>query len=332
MQHNTLRYTIKPRGAFGTPLAGDTLFGQICWALRERLGNDWLVNRLTGYCKGRPFLVISDALPHDFLPLPSLPSRFFRKSTEDRTILKEKRWLPVAACRENFRDWQGRASSDREAAETVLRGHGIDLNKPALQKILPQSHNSINRATGTTGEGMFAPYSLPQIWFHPAMRFDLYVVIDTEQIRAEEVTVALTDIGQSGYGRDASIGLGKFEIIDCFADSASSAALEKIKKPNAYLSLAPCAPQGLGFDRAMSFYRLLTRFGRHGNVMALSGNPFKRPILLAATGGVFVPARSVFEAGCLYLGQGLGDVSTIQPEAVSQGYAPVWPLCMEVSQ
>ena len=38
----TLRFIIQPRAAFGTPLVGDTLFCQLCWALRHRFGNGWL--------------------------------------------------------------------------------------------------------------------------------------------------------------------------------------------------------------------------------------------------------------------------------------------------
>ena len=323
-----LRFTIQPRAAFGTPLVGDTLFGQLCWAFKHRFGNDWLGERLQGYCKGHPFLVISDAFPQGFLPMPTVPSRVFQLSTEDHKFLKKKRWLSVTKFEADFPTWQAHASTDREAADAVLRDQGKVFDNPALQKIMPQPHNSINRATGATGEGMFAPFSMAQIWFHPAMRFDLYAVIDEQRVNAEELTAALADIGQSGYGRDASIGLGKFEI-----DGVSlSADLPKIKQANTWLALAPCAPQGLGFDRERSFYRPITRFGRHGNTMALAGNPFKRPVLLAATGSVFAPATGALENGCLYIGQGLKGVSTVQPEAVSQGYAPVLSIRMEVSQ
>ena len=321
-----LRFTLHPRAAFGTPLVGDTLFGQLCWALRHRFGNQWLTERLQGYCKGLPFLVVSDAFPQGFLPLPLVPSGLFAESAEDQKILKKKRWLPVAACAAHFRQWQSQASTDQEAANAVLARQGVTSGNSALHKVLPQPHNSINRATGTTGDDMFAPYSMPQIWFHPDMRFDLYLVVDEQQINVEELTAALTDIGQNGYGRDASIGLGKFEI-----DTVSPAAdLPEIAGANAWLTLAASAPQEMGFAREKSFYRPLTRFGRHGDTAAVSGNPFKRPILLAATGSVFSPENAAIEQDRLYIGQGVGGVSTVQPEAVSQGYAPVLAIRMEV--
>ncbi|MBM9536301.1 type III-A CRISPR-associated RAMP protein Csm4 [Desulfobulbus alkaliphilus] len=325
---DTLCCTIQPCSAFGTPLVGDTLFGQLCWALRHRFGKGWLVERLQGYTEGRPFVVISDAFPQGFFPLPAVPSRFFHESSEDRKTLKKKRWLAVAEMDTDFREWQRRAKSDHEAADIILGDSGFSSDNAALQKITAQPHNSINRATGTTGEGMFAPYSMSQIWFHPAMRFDLHMLFDTERISKEELTAALTDIGQSGYGRDASIGLGKFNLVG----EVKRVSLANINKANAWLTLAPCAPQGLGFDGGKSYYRPFTRFGRHGSTLALAGSPFKRPVLLAATGGVFTPAGETSQVRRLFIGQGLGGVSPSQPETVSQGYAPVQGIFLEDSQ
>ena len=323
----TLRFIIQPCAAFGTPLVGDTLFGQLCWALRHRFGNDWLTERLQGYGEGRPFMVLSDAFPLGTLPLPTVPPGCFQNSIEDRKVLKKKRWLPLAVLAADFPTWLGQARTDQEAADAVLRANGSCLDNPALQKVAPQPHNTINRTTGTTGNGMFAPYTMPQIWFHPAMRFDLYAVIDESRITAEELTAALTDIGRSGYGRDASIGLGKFGI----DGAAQPATLPQADKANAWLTLAPCAPQGQGFAGNRSFYRPLTRFGRHGDTAALSGNPFKRPLLLAGTGAVFAPANGGLDSKRLFLGQGLTGVSTDPPAAVGQGYAPALAIRMEVT-
>src|SRR5699024_624779 len=77
MGMQTLRLTLKPCSAFGTPLKGDTLFGQLCWAIRHRFGETQLTKLLQGYTAGQPFVVISDALPSGFLPRPSLPSMYF---------------------------------------------------------------------------------------------------------------------------------------------------------------------------------------------------------------------------------------------------------------
>ncbi|HNO76066.1 MAG TPA: hypothetical protein PKG49_10775, partial [Nitrosomonas mobilis] len=76
-----------------------------------------------------------------------------------------------------------------------------------------------------------------------------------------------------------------------------------------------------------SYWQVLTRFGRHGGTLALSANPFKQPLLLAATGAIFTPTGN--RAHTRFIGNGLAKVSLIQKTAVHQGYAPVLRICME---
>ena len=130
-----------------------------------------------------------------------------------------------------------------------------------------------------------------------------------------------------GYRGEIVVG-GRLGILAEEWDATGGLDLDKA---NAWLTLAPCAPQGQGFARERSFYRPLTRFGRHGDTAALSGNPFTRPVLLAGTGAVFAPANGSLDNQRLFLGQGLTDVSTDHPAAVSQGYAPVLAIRLEVT-
>jgi CRISPR-associated protein Csm4 len=315
------RLTIQPRSAFGTPLAGDTLFGQLCWALRHRLGNARLDTLLDGYTTGQAFAVISDGLPHGFIPLPSLPSGFWAISSVDRKILKKKRWLRLEDATAPLAEWQSLACNDSKAVEAIT---GIAAE---LMTERAQPHNSINRRTGTTGEGQFAPYSQAQIWFHPAMRLDLYVVLDEARLTLAELESALAHVGQTGYGRDASIGLGKFDLVG--TAHAAPFANVATAQPNGWLTLGPCAPQGLGFCPQRSYYQPLTRFGRHGDIAVQSGNPFKRPVLLARGGSVFWPEK--LDSTLQYIGQGLTGVSEAMPETVHQGYAPVLALTLPES-
>lgn len=303
----TYRYTLRLLSAFGTPLAGDTLFGQLCWTLRHQLGNDRLNELLQGYTQGQPFAVVADAAPVGHVPLPSVPSALWQKTANaDRKALKNKRWLPVDSLSKPFDQWQSEAKSDAEVASKTERA---------------QPHNTINRQTGTTGEGQFAPYATPQLWFRPAMLFDLYVVLDTARLSLAELSDAIGYIGVAGFGRDASIGLGKFERVG----EADPVSWQAEGAANSYLTLGPCAPQGLGFCPVRSTYQVVTRFGRHGDAAVQSGQPFKRPVLLAKTGSVFWPER--LDASCQFIGQGLGGiknpVSSAMPETVQQAYAPV---------
>lgn len=334
----THRFTLRPLSAFGTPLAGDTLFGQLCWTLRHQLGNARLNELLHGYTSCQPFAVLSDALPAGHVPLPCVPSDAWQASTgsaaPDRKTLKKKKWLPAAALATPFIHWQASAHSDAQVAEPLInawaaQGHHRDPAGSSHTE-RAQPHNTINRATGTTGEGQFAPYAMPQIWFHPAMQFDLHVVLDEARLSLSELTSALVYMGQVGFGRDASIGLGKFELL---SDGVLSSPQNE-GAANSYLTLGPCAPQGLGFCPVRSTYQVATRFGRHGDAAVQLGQPFKRPVLLAKAGGVFWPESP--DASLRFIGQGLGGVtnpvSVVMPETVQQGYAPVIAITRPVEK
>lgn len=324
----SLRITLQPRSAFGSRPLGDMLFGQLCWAARNRLGEAALGELLEGYTRGRPWLVVSDALPSGFLPRPSLPGHWFDElSGADRKAAKKRAWLPLDKFQHPVASWLNHC---RPAAE--LAG--------SLPKVHSQPHNTINRATGTTGEGQFAPYSMNQHWFgsdrETSPDLQIHVVLDETRLDRQTLAELFRDIGAFGFGRDAGIGLGKFEVTDVV-----TADLPRQGDSDAWLTLAPCAPQGLGFDAQRSFYQVFTRFGRHGDIGVHLGNPFKTPVLLAQTGAVFYP-RSSLEQGASadspspsgrgvgvrahFIGQGLGGNGSLSksiPETVHQGYAPV---------
>jgi CRISPR-associated protein Csm4 len=311
------RARIKPLSAFGTRPLGDTLFGQLCWALRNRHGEQRLAEALAGYTQGQPYAVISDALPPDHWPRPSLPVACFRVDGEDRKAVKKLAWLPAGRFDHPVREWLAHSLPPGAVPGAAPASH-------------PQPHNTLNRETGATGTGQFAPYAMDQWWFDqkprqagqlsPAVRLDIYVVLDEERLSADELRTLLDDMGAIGFGRDASIGLGKFAV----EGDLEPVALPSQPDADAWLTLAPCAPQGGGFDPARSFYQPFTRFGRHGDLgVHLPGGPFKAPVLLAQTGAVLAP--SAF-APRLFVGRGLGGeqepLSKAIRETVQQGYAP----------
>lgn len=220
-------------------------------------------------------------------------------------------------------EWLHNAKSDNELA--IFPDTGTDKRqnskKTAWENHERRPHNSINRLTGTTGEGMFAPYTQSQIWYQDDSSFDIYLLLDEPRLSLSEARTLLDDIGAFGYGRDASIGLGKFEIADCAEWDTDIS-----ENANACLTLAPCAPQGLGLDSRNSYYNIVTRFGRHGDV-GVHGprGPFKAPVLLAETAAVFSPIQK----GRDYIGQALGgsgQLSRTIPATVHQGYAPYIPV------
>jgi CRISPR-associated protein Csm4 len=283
--------TLNLQSAFATPLKGDTLFGQLCWAIRNRLGEQHLNNCLEAYTANQPFAVISDAFPEGYLPLPKLPGNYYLEIPgADRKAIKKRCWLPETSVEKPIAEWLEHAKT----AADITGKYG------SLSEKHPQPHNTINRQTNTTGEaGLgFTPYSVEQEWFIPDIPWVIYLLLDTQRLSVDACQQCLTDIGNIGFGRDASIGLGKFAVL-AFQDITLPAQANA----NSCLTLAPCAPQGLGFDSRYSFYQLFTRFGRHGDIAVhQAGKPFKNPVLLAQTAGVFKTLPPVTG----FIGQGIG--------------------------
>lgn len=314
-----LKFTIRPETAFGTPLVGDTLFGHVCWAIRELFGEAELVSLLQGYTDNSPFAVVSDAFPSGYIPLPSLPSVYWKQEGDvDRKVLKKRQWLPIQALTKPSECWQLEAQSDKDVVHSLMEQNSLpSVMQMALVGEYVQSHNTLNRQTSTTGKGgQFAPYDVSQLWLAADVSWDIYVVLDTQKLSQDKMHQVLSYIGQVGYGRDASIGLGKFTVLD-----VAPMQWSQPQESNAVLTLAASCPQQFGFDETYSFYHVQTRFGRHGNVQATSGNPFKKPVLMAKTGAVF--ALKEVKTPLDFVGQGITGVSKSLAGTVQQGYAPV---------
>ncbi len=249
---------IRPLSAFATPLKGDTLFGQVCWAIRNRFGENSLGELLQGYAENKPFLVVSDAFPKGYLPLPKLPSTHYDLLEDaDRKAIKKLQWLPEEKIETPVRSWLHYAVNNKIIATAVTEGTAPvpRTSSYTLSEMHPQPHNTINRYTNTTGEGGFAPYSVKQEWFVPGLCWSLYLALDSARLNAEDCEQCLKDVGLFGYGKDASIGLGKFEVM-----GFQPYPLPRQANANACLTLAPCAPQGLGFDGECSYYQPLYWF------------------------------------------------------------------------
>ena len=326
MKMACLSVVIEPTSAFGTPLKGDTLFGHLCWAIANRCGEDRLVDLLRGYTEGRPFAVVSDAFPSGYWPRPDLPQRILGAvDPTERKASKKRVWLPHSGFEAPIGSWLRWMMEAPKSAEDV-EGNEPEQPQESNRFVNHETRfrNSIDRSTGTTGRG-FDPYASDEFRYRRGMRLECHILHDAERLNADTLSAAMSDIGALGYGRDASVGLGRFKVLDAGA-KGQYAALPEQDGANAWLTLAPVAPQGLGLSPERSWYRPMTRFGRHGDRAVSLGKPFKAPLLLADTGAVLSLAGGRFDA-CSFVGQGLGGardpISLVLPDTVHQGYAPV---------
>ena len=328
--------TIEPASPFGTPLKGDTLFGQFCWqaAYDQALLLCPFEQAVEQYPE-RPFAVFSSAFPAlqgggFALKRPDAPLDLLfnlsGKSKEEiignRKAIKKQKWLVcerqaalanLQAC--NYLDDQGLTSAA-----------GLDPEEyTAISTVAETGHNSISRLTGTTGPDGFAPFTQRSTFYAPGCKLVLFVGIDETMLSVDNLVAGLARIGQGGFGRDASTGLGKFSVASCTVVDLPALGAPQ---PNALYTLAPCVPDTEQYVDAL--FSPFTRFGRHGDRLATSGKPFKNPVVMADEGALLFPRSMPDACDRPYLGSAVTGVSKIQSTAVAQGYSLYIPVRLEV--
>jgi CRISPR-associated protein Csm4 len=320
-------FTLRPLSDFGTPLKGDTLFGCFCWqaAYDRSLIEGGLEEALQIYDQ-RPFAVFSSAFlkigqaaPTYVFKRPDLPlGKIFADQGTDRKkryeTLKEnkgRKWMAVE--KELTIDLKTARFFDAQE----LFGE-FDVS-PAMPSARP--HNTINRLTLSTGTGAFAPYEMETLSYLSNAMLAVVVLIDEEIITAEQVQKGLEQMGKFGFGRDASIGMGRFRVEGCqeLTDNSGEHA-------HGCYTLAPCVPDTS--EAKQIFFSPFIRFGKHGDLLASQGSPFKNPVVMADEGAVVLrqPGAGV---GKSYIGKAVRGISMAQPTAVLQGYSPYIPITLE---
>lgn len=335
--------TIRPLSEFGTSLKGDTIFGHFCWQIiyHPSLVDGGLEQALTVYNR-TPFAIFSSVFPkfkkenkYYILKRPEIPLSWMfsldEGSREDHfkkiKEYKKRKWMVVDEKMKidlsNARFLKDEKLLEEAVSRTIQETwKGSDKNEsPDFIRYLSKPHNTINRLTGTTGAGDFAPYVKDDLYYYPETELALFVLLDENLTNIECIKKGLENIGQFGFGRDASIGLGRFEI--CESDRIE---IMDIKDATACYSLAPCVPEKDVFERI--YFSPFIRFGKHGDRLANAGNPFKNPVIMADEAAVFIPkSRNAFEKP--YIGCAVTGVSKIEPRSVVQGYTPYIPFRLE---
>lgn len=336
--------TITPLSGFGTPLKGDTLFGRFCWetAYDPTLLKKKLNDLIASYPE-KPFVIFSSAFPTQekeprryFFKRPDLPLRYLASIKEENRrdrILEEKKhrkmkWMEIRGDAGVIHPLKANYRTDAEIIAGVDSGPekrgAKKMGRPedhALERTFSQPHNSINRLSQTTGKPPFAPYSLKVIHYHPGTTLAIFILVDETAADIEDIARAMERIGAWGFGRDSSIGNGRFK-----TGEPRSIPLPDRAEANACYALAPSIP---GPDRyKQTWFKTFVRYGKHGDVLARSGNPFKNPVIMADEGAVCIPRDpGVFDKP--YLGAAVKGVSKAMPETVVQGYAPYLPMKLE---
>jgi len=286
--------TLTPLSNFATTLRGDTLFGQLCWAIRYSFGEDRLIELLSSY-KDKPFLIVSDGFASGYLPKPTAPMEFLREDITKKKENRKQKWLTL-------KELQNADFSQAKTDEEV-KSHSVGS---------VTIKNSLNYKTFHTDDsGIFSPYG---IYEFPLNTQDLYFLIDESKYKLIELHKALEMVASMNYGKKASIGKGSF----LFGDFES---VELGRGSDTFMALSPFVLEG---DKSIKecYYEPFTRFGKHGAGLA-NKNPFKSPLLLADSKAVIVCQER--QNDLQYIGKAIKGHSS-NPHTVHQGYSIVIPI------
>jgi len=335
--------SIKPLGGLGTPLKGDTLFGHFCWQAAHDPGllAGGLERQIASYSE-KPFVVFSSACPklgnsppQYAVKRPDLPlSLLFPDSEPERVKRfdarkenKKRKWLLLNDDLK-LELKQAQYLTDSQLADRVAR-KAPENGRRQMRKLgdsqfiisFAQPHNTINRRTQTTGPEQFAPYTQEIRHYYPGTELAIFTLINEQATDIERVCLGLQRIGQWGYGKDASIGQGRFQLT-----GHQELPLPKSEGANACYTLAPAVPEPDMYRE--TYFVPFARFGKHGDLLARSGNPFKNPVIMADEAAVFLPRDcTVFDKP--YLGRAVTGLSKSFPATVAQGYAFYLPFRLE---
>jgi CRISPR-associated protein Csm4 len=275
------RAILRLKSPLGTPLHSGTLFGQLCWAKRESDGEAALENWLSNE---KEVWALSDGFPAGLLPRPLVRAS---PPSDDPAIAdaRKKHGRRGFIRREDFLRIRHQISDEKLGPRLVnIVDYGVRL-----------AHNTIDRRTGSTPEAgglyfldedwSYSPASpdrsepLPEGIFDPGPMRDLYV--DAPEGAIADIARLMCALGESGYGRDASLGRGRWTV------ESVEPEIELATGPNTrLLSLSHgCAAPDLEDLRC----RLATHYGRAGPGVTVRDGaaPFKKPLLLLRPGATF---------------------------------------------
>lgn len=281
-----LTFKIIPKSSFATVPTGDVIFGQILAYLF--LEND---TAFANYLDEKPKLIVSDMMPLGYVYRPNLPLECFKPLGEkevDKKAIRKAKYIKL---------------------EELQQGNLSKCEKVDFFQNEIVVKNSINRATFTTDGDNFAPYSLNEFNFTK----ELWIFIMVKDTIKNKIVATLEQIGKYGFGKEANIGKGVFDI------EQINTSIKDIDT-NYYMSISPVILQNQSYQNI--WYESYTKFGKFGLDKA-NDNAFKKPTLLAKSATVVKSDKKLN-----YFGKAVDNGFENKPSFL-QGYSIALPIRMK---
>ena len=258
-----VRLKLKPLGVWTTPWQADSLLGAMACAWARFRGLDALRRDfLDPWLAREPRFVISDAFPGDSMPTPSCLPIWWSWPVDERKKVKKQQWMTeVDFCR-------------------IQEGIKPKLEDPSISiRDRVRLRNTISRVSNTTSPGG----ELFEVPFSNLSRFDGDLTLFARAANGgmRILMEALKMLGRTGYGADASVGHGGFELD---GDPTPCPKMDSVPGSDGFISLSTFQPTTT--DPTEGFWRLFVKYGKLAPEFHATA-VFKRPQIMLRAGACF---------------------------------------------
>jgi len=281
------KLTVKLKSGLLTKLQSDIIFGHFCWRLKELSGKGKLEEFIQLYAEGKLVFTISDGFLQKndevFFPKPLISTPFKLKGENKRnrinSFLKQK-------------EAKSRTFITAEQLNYFLKGdyvsyddsfeflHIKEIALPVLKEDLRVSVE-IDRETFASKEHNLFSYN--PAYTDPDTTFAVLVkILDPDKFEEFQCENILKSVFEIGYGKKKSSGYGEFEVIDFSVYDRFSEPGES----NGFIVLGNYLKSS-GDKCTDGYYETNVKYGKLGEELSKSANPFKSPVIFFTAGSCF---------------------------------------------
>lgn len=285
----TFALTLKQKSGLLSELQSDTIYGHFCWRLKETFGEQKLKDFINYYKNGKPIFLLSDGFlkvnNEIRFPRPLIFEKSEIKKEKYEKVLsfvinkenKERDYLTLAEMNDFLQSGKVRFIKSNPNLETQSKKK---IRKPIVDESLRVSVQIDRNSLGSMEGRLF---SYKPIYSREDVLFVILIkVIDEDKYYEFSCSEILKNVFSIGFGKKKSSGFGQFDII-------SLEEFNDLKEPedsSCFMVLGNYLPSN--DDKVSPIgYDVNTKYGKFGEELSLSENPFKNPIVFLTAGSCF---------------------------------------------
>jgi CRISPR-associated protein Csm4 len=347
--------TLKPKSGWATPLQADTIFGHLCWKIKQNddVGKlDQFLSDMGSTIDGKPvadgpFFTLSNAFPKGFIPRPILEQDFFKEPAGQKTETDEKtdkgkkdlsEKEQMSKDFDSIKDFNrktkfieidklagyvGKFGGDNK--QRILRMEELTKVAEGAPKIKDDRdlRTAINRFTSTTVENLHGPFAVPYQFLEVKDSVDNAKTKDKDNVLWVLVKV-LDEKKMKDYKVEERLrqvfeeGYGKKKSVGMGQFEIAGWKERDIceaEDASHILLLSNFVPAKN--DPSEGMYETFVKYGKLGEERSIAGagNFYKKPIVMVKEGATFKISKWEKK----YTGRMLNDICA-DPKVMHYGY------------